>query len=267
MRKICLSFLLFVLAFCAACFLTAFSEDIKGSHFYFVQITDTHFGDNHHFERTRKIVEQINRLPMKIEFVVHTGDIVMDNIEDENTVAQGLDILKNIRVPVHYVPGNHDILQKKLKRTHNMYKEYFGGLVSRATYGGVTFIFLYTEPLAEGFHVDGYQPMKQLESILKKVGDRPAIIFHHRPSVGDFYKNRMHNGWNPEVQNRWIALINSYNVQAVIAGHFHRDEHHWLGEVPLYVSPPVAGYYGRQAAFRIYEYKKGKVGYRTQYVE
>jgi hypothetical protein len=38
---------------------------------------------------------------MEIKFVVHTGDIVMDNIDDEKSVGQGLDLLKNIRVPVH----------------------------------------------------------------------------------------------------------------------------------------------------------------------
>jgi UDP-2,3-diacylglucosamine pyrophosphatase LpxH len=64
-----------------------------------------------------------------------------------------------------------------------------------------------------------------------------------------------------------VKLINSYNVKAVIAGHFHRDELHWLENVPLYVSSPVAGYWGRQATFRIYEYSNGKIGYRTQYIE
>jgi 3',5'-cyclic AMP phosphodiesterase CpdA len=267
MRKKYLVFVWFVLMFCGASFLTAFAQDVEKGHFYFVQITDTHFGDHRHFERTRKIVEQINKLPMEIKFVVHTGDIVMDNIDDEKSIRPGLDLLKNIRVPVHYVPGNHDIVQKRLNGTHNTYKKYFGELVSRAQYQGVTFIFLYTEPLAGNFHIDGYHPMHQLESLLEKAGNHPVVIFHHRPSVDSFYKNRMHEGWDPEIRSKWIRLINSYNIKAVIAGHFHRDEHHWLGEVPLYVSPPVAGYFGRQGAFRIYEYKKGKLGYRTQYVE
>jgi UDP-2,3-diacylglucosamine pyrophosphatase LpxH len=66
---------------------------------------------------------------------------------------------------------------------------------------------------------------------------------------------------------KWVALINQYNVKAVITGHFHRDEFHWLDKVPLYVSVPVAEKFGRQAGFRIYEYKNGKLGYTTQYLE
>jgi UDP-2,3-diacylglucosamine pyrophosphatase LpxH len=77
----------------------------------------------------------------------------------------------------------------------------------------------------------------------------------------------MHRGWRKEVREKWERLLNSANVKAVIAGHFHRDEFHWLGEVPLYVAEPVAGYWGRQCTFRIYEYRGGKVGYRTVYVE
>lgn len=267
MRKRYFIFLLAVIFLNGACFLVAHASDLTGSHFYFVQITDTHFGDNNHIERTKKIVDQINNLPFEIKCVVHTGDITMDKLDEEDTVKNGLDILAKIRVPVHYVSGNHDILQKNSQTTRQAYIKYFGQLIYQSKYKNVAFIFLYTEPLAKDFDLEGYNPMKQLESLLIKNGDTPVIIFHHRPVVENFYNNTMHAGWNPEIRNKWIKLINTYKVKAVIAGHFHRDEHHWLGEVPLYVAPPVAGYYGRQAAFRIYEYKNGKIGYRTQYVE
>ena len=36
-------------------------------------------------------------------------------------------------------------------------------------------------------------------------------------------------------------MVNGHNVKAVIAGHFHRDEHHWIGDVPLYVSDKFKG--------------------------
>ena len=65
----------------------------------------------------------------------------------------------------------------------------------------------------------------------------------------------------------WEKLVNTHNVKAVIAGHFHRDEFHWLGHVPLYVSGPVANFWNRNATFRLYEYRNGQIGYRTQYLE
>ena len=108
---------------------------------------------------------------------------------------------------------------------------------------------------------------RELEKYLKKSNGKPVIVFHHAPSVDDFYNNKLHTSWEKEIRGKWVKVINAYNVKAVIAGHFHRDEHHWLGNVPLYVSSSIAGYRGRQASFRIYEYSKGKIGYRTQYIK
>ena len=235
--------------------------------FYFVQMTDTHWGDGDHFERTQKAVEQINGLPMPIKCVIHTGDITMDRGDDESVVAKGLKILKRLKVPVHFVPGNHDILRFRQSATREAYTKHFGPLVTEAQYDGVVFLMIYTEPLARSFSLEGYKPLSELEAALKRADQKPVIVFHHSPDVEDFYNNTMYEGWKKEIREKWEAVLNSYNVKAVIAGHFHRDEHHWLGEVPLYVSSSIAGYWGRQATFRIYEYRGGKVGYRTQYLE
>ena len=268
MKRNCLNklMILLIVIICITC-VKSYAEEPQENHFYFVQITDTHFGDKDHLDRTKKAVERINKLPMPIKCVVHTGDIAMNNIEDKSVIDFGLSILKKLTVPIHYVPGNHDILRQKLKLTHKAYIEKFGGLISQAEYNDVLFIFVYTEPLRKAFTIEGYPPMELLENYLKQSEGKPVIVFHHAPSVDDFYKNKFHKSWKKEMREKWVKLINAYNVKAVIAGHFHRDEHHWLGDVPLYVSPPIAGYWGRQATFRIYEYRNGKIGYRTQYIE
>lgn len=250
---------------CIICVIS-YAEERKGKHFYFVQITDTHFGEGDHLDRTQKAVERINDLPMKIKCVVHTGDITMNKIDDKKVVDSGLSILEKLTVPIHYISGNHDILPQKQELIRKAYSDKFGGLISQSEYNNVVFIFIYTEPLRKSFKIEGYQPMKQLEEYLKKSKGKPVIIFHHAPSVDNFYKNKLHKSWKTGIKEKWVKLINAYNVKAVIAGHFHRDEHHWLGTVPLYVSSSIAGYSGRQATFRIYEYKDGKIGYRTQYI-
>lgn len=243
---------------------STYSEE---NRFYFVQIADTHFGQLDHQDRTRKAVEIINNLPVPIKFVVHTGDITMDKIEDKAVVDSALSVMSKISVPVHYVPGNHDILPDKLESTKKVYLEKFGGLAAQVEYDGLLFLFIYTEPIIRNFTVNGYEPLKQLEKYLKESNGKPVIVFHHTPSVDDFYRNELHTIWKKDVRDRWEKLLNEYNVKAVIAGHFHRDEHHWLGSVPLYVSSSIAGYWGRQASFRVYEYNNGKISYRTMYIE
>ena len=165
------------------------------------------------------------------------------------------------------MPGNHDILRSRHAVTQEAYTKNFGSLVTEAEYDGVVFLLIYTEPLAKSFSLEEYTPLSELEAALKRANKKPVLLFHHSPSVEDFYNNAMHEGWEKEIQEKWTSILNSYNVKAVIAGHFHRDEHHWVGEVPLYVSSSLAGNWGRQATFRVYEYKDGKVGYRTQYMK
>lgn len=266
-KKNCIGFVAVLLLYLLFFGLSSYANNQQDNHFYFVQMTDTHFDHGDHLKRTKKVVAEINHLPMPIQCVVHTGDITMDRITDEKITDAGLSIFKNLKVPIHFVAGNHDILPEKLKKTCKLFDEKFGGLISQAEYHHVLFVFICTEPLRKSFTIKNYHPLKQLEAMLKNADGKPVIIFHHAPSVDDFYNNTKHKGWNTGMKKKWIELINAYNVKAVIAGHFHRDEHHWLGNVPLYVCPPVAGYWGRQATYRIYEYRNGKIGYRTQYIE
>jgi len=243
------------------------ADDTNRVHFYFVQISDIHFVAGENARRSREIVDCINGLPVDVECVALTGDIMADNIAKPPAVDKAQEILERLSPPLHVLPGNHDIRQKNLETTLTVYTNRFGPFISQAEYRGVTFIFLYTEPLARSFAVPGYDPVAELEAKLKEADGKPVIVFHHTPSVEDLYRNIMHPAWPAEARARWIRLLNSYNVKAVIAGHYHRGEMHWLGDVPLFVGEAVAHYWDRPAAFRLYEYDNGRLSYRTQYTK
>ena len=247
---------------------TAYPQAANEGAFCFVQITDTHFGSGDHAARTQTIVDRINNLPMPIACAIHTGDLVSDDIADGHTLGIATAALARIHVPVHVLPGNHDILRTNLMATLSVYTNRVGPLCSRAEHNGVVFLLFYNEPLRKNFTVKGYDALAWLEAALKEAGNKPVIVCLHSPPVEDFYDNRLHRGWKPEYQKRFVDLVNAApNVKAVLAGHFHRDELHWLGRVPLYVSSSVAGYWGRQGSFRVYEYRDGRLSYRTVYLE
>ena len=238
----------------------------SGTRFYFVQITDTHFGERDHLERTRKLVDLINRLPYEIACVVHTGDIFADNITDSAVRDAGLGVLRGLRAPLHLLPGNHDILQKHLEKTATDYTRSVGPLLQVVEHHGVAFILAYTEPLALGFALDGYEPLRELEAALARSAGKPVILFHHRPAVDDYYAFASSPGWSGPARAGLEKLLAAHDVKAVITGHFHRDELHWVGGRPVFAAPPVAAYWGRQAGFRLYEYRDGRLGYRTIYL-
>jgi hypothetical protein len=60
--------------------------------------------------------------------------------------------------------------------------------------------------------------------------------------------------------------LRAHTIKAVITGHFHRDELHWTDGIPVFSAPPVAGFWGRQASYRLYEYRAGNLSYRTLYL-
>lgn len=241
----------------------------KGGRFYFVQITDTHLGIPENNARTKKVVEAINALPMEIVCVVHTGDIYdRTSRGNEKKLARAADIFKDLIPPIYFVPGNNEIdLFNNTLESQKTYTSYFGPLISSAQYQGVSFVFAYTDPLRESIPLKGFDPLKEINGELNKAEGKPVLLFHHGSSVRDFYLNEFHDPWKDKIRKPWLTLVNQNNVKAVIAGHFHRDEFHWLGNVPLYVSGPVAEKFGRQACFRIYEYRDGRIEYTAQYLE
>lgn len=243
------------------------SKTPDNTHFYFVQISDTHFGDADSQPRVEKVVESINAAPMKIECVVVTGDIMANCITDEKATSDALKTMSKLKVPVHYVPGNHDILEgDELTPTKTAYEKLFGPLATKTEYNGVIFLTVFTEPLITPYSIPGYDPMTWLEKELKDAGKKPVIIFHHGPAVDNFYSNALQPYWNKESKDKWDKLITSHkNIKAIISGHFHRDELHYIGDVPVFVGPPVSSLFARQPAYRVYEYDNGKISYRTMY--
>lgn len=243
----------------------------EGAPLRFIQISDPHIGGGaDHAERLSKTVTLINRLPFKISCVVLSGDLGRDNLDDPGQMAQLTNILGRLKVPVHAVPGNHDIPLKRFAASLQAYTNAFGPLLNRAEYQGVVFLFMFDEPLRTTDYQEkmpDFKPLNWLKTQLAAAQTNPVILVQHSPCVTDFYRNSMHSTWDEKNARRWTALVNDYHVSAVLAGHFHRDELHWAGDVPIYVAEPLAGYYNRQGAFRIYTWEDGHLSYNTVYLD
>jgi 3',5'-cyclic AMP phosphodiesterase CpdA len=80
----------------------------------FVHVTDSHIAPDAAFTsyghapyaNLVSVVDAINALPFPIDFVLHTGDVVQDRSEAAYRLAAA--VLARLRLPIHYVAGNHD---------------------------------------------------------------------------------------------------------------------------------------------------------------
>lgn len=236
--------------------------------FYFVQLTDTHWGARDGIALTRRVVEMINDLPVKVEFVAVTGDLFSDSIRREEVVAEAVEVMKGLKVPVYYVPGNHDVLKEDVARTHSLFEKHFGPASRIVEVRGWTCLFLCTEMPEGETRSPGQVQREWVEAACRKTGGRkPVLLFMHRPPVRD-----MLNGsdgevsWGDPYDTRWEDLFGRCpEIKAVFAGHFHRDELCWVGAVPVYVAASLARFWDRQPSFRLYEVRRGQVNYWELY--
>jgi 3',5'-cyclic AMP phosphodiesterase CpdA len=251
----------------AACAVAARAAD---EGFWFVQLTDLHLsGGTDHVQRVSAAIDAVNDLPVPVAFVLVSGDLVNDNLDNSNVLARTTGLLGRLRPPVHVLAGNHDILGKRWGETTSAWTRAFGPLATNFTHGGVTFLLLFDETLCDpalgAAHPD-YDAAAWTSNRLEEARGRPVIVVHHRPATDDYHTGAFRPGWPEAARERWSALLNRYGVAAAITGHYHRDELQWLGSVPVYASAPLAGYYGRQASFRLYEWRHGRLAYRTVYL-
>jgi 3',5'-cyclic AMP phosphodiesterase CpdA len=241
----------------------------RDERFFFVQITDTHWGAGDTLSLTRSAVAMINKLPVPIEFVVHTGDVLADRIGDERMVRDGLEAMKALKAPVYYLPGNHDVLKDDYKKSARLFEQYFGALNGRIEVKGVACLFVCTEWPQGDTRSPGHAQREWVEDQLREVGNRPALVFMHKPPIQDILNETHAEDWEKENYHpRWAQLFDEHpGIKALVAGHFHRDELHWIRSVPVYVASSLAPFWDRQPSFRLYEYRDGRLSYWTIYLD
>src|SRR5262249_15889318 len=144
----CLVFLLFL---CLAAFPSPARAQIT-----IAQISDTHLGESHAphaAENLRRVVEMVNsRHP---DAGVLSGGIGENPEERERARS----LLKGLRGPLYYAPGNHDVHSTDVQR----YRSVFGPDYYRFQVKGVTFIVIDSQLLGnyDEFEAQPLLPMPQ----------------------------------------------------------------------------------------------------------
>ncbi len=80
----------------------------------FVHLSDTHFGPTAEYSRqghrslpyARHVIDMINHLPTRPDFVIHTGDVTTHPTEAAYQLAA--ETFATLEYPVYYCTGNHD---------------------------------------------------------------------------------------------------------------------------------------------------------------
>lgn len=200
--------------------------------FYFVQLSDTHWGyegaPNPEAKNTlKKAIAAVNSLNDKPDFVVFTGDLTHttdDPKERRRRLAEFREIVGELKVKsVRFIPGEHDA---SLDRGE-AYQEFFGKPYYTFDHKGVHFIALdnVSDPAANV----GETQLQWLAADLKQLPkDAKIVVLTHRP-LFDLYPQW---DWATRDGAKVVELLMPYPNVTVFYGHIHQEHHHMTGHIP-----------------------------------
>lgn len=188
------------------------------------------------------MVREINNLPARVDFVLHTGDVFNDptSADDYDLVAE---LFAPIKYPLYYLPGNHDdtasLQQVLLGRDSAQPFDY------EFEMNGVHIVCLDSNdrtgqyPAHSGWLND--DQLTRLETICAAADTRPLVVaLHHPPFVIDsppLDSLRLYNG---DALHK-ILLNARDRLRGVYFGHIHHPVDVWQDGI-LY-SSAASGWY------------------------
>jgi hypothetical protein len=200
--------------------------------FYFVQLSDTHWGFNGPMVNPDargtlpKAVAAVNALSQPPDFVVFTGDLTHttdDGVERRKRLAEFKEIaagLKNRNV--RFMPGEHDASLDN----GAAWKEFFGETHYTFDHKGVHFIAVdnVSDPAAR----IGEEQLAWLKADLaKQPRDARIVVFTHRP----LFDLAPQWDWATRDGAQAVELLMPYPNVTVFYGHIHQEHHHMTGHI------------------------------------
>jgi hypothetical protein len=211
--------------------LPGMSRAAEQDDFYFVQMSDTHWGfqgpaNPDSAGTLKKAVAAVNALEQQPDFIMFTGDLTHttdDPMERRKRLAEFREIVAQLRAKtVRFMPGEHDASLDNGKA----FKEFFGSTYYTFDHKGVHFIAIdnVSDPRAS----IGDEQLAWLAADLRQhEKDAPIVVFTHRP-LFDLYPQW---DWATRDGQKAIDLLLPYKNVTVFYGHIHQEHHHMTGHI------------------------------------
>ena len=200
--------------------------------FYFVQLSDTHWGFNGPVVNPDargtlpKAIAQVNGLAVQPDFIMFTGDLTHttdDGVERRKRMKEFKEIAgtlanKNVR----FMPGEHDA-----SLDHGeAFKEFFGETHYTFDHKGVHFIVVdnVSDPAAR---IGDEQLAWLAADLAKQPKDARIVVFTHRP----LFDLAPAWDWATRDGDKAIDLLMPYQNVTVFYGHIHQENHHMTGHI------------------------------------
>jgi 3',5'-cyclic-AMP phosphodiesterase len=212
--------------------------------FTFLQVSDSHIGfnkDPNPDARTtfREAVAKIKAMPVRPDFIIHTGDVSQLSKPEEFDDAD--QILGETGIKAFHVPGEHDMLDEgQGKAFLDRYgKDTLGDGWYSFDHSGVHFVGLINvkDLKAGGMGHLGSDQLTWLEQDLAgRSASQPIVVFTHVP-LWVVYQPW---GWGTDDSAQALALLRRFGSVTVLNGHIHQVQQKVEGNVSFHTARSTA---------------------------
>jgi hypothetical protein len=212
--------------------------------FTFVQVSDSHIGFNKPPNADaratfREAIAKVNALPVRPDFIIHTGDVSQLSRDDEFDDAEQM--LKATGLPVFFVPGEHDMLDPDGGKA---FLSRFGkGSMGAGWYSfdhrGVHFVALVNvaDLKPGGMGNLGAEQLKWLKADLAGLSSStPVVVFAHIP-LWTVYAEW---GWGTDDAAEALKLLARFGSVTVLNGHIHQITQKVEGRIAFHTARSTA---------------------------
>ena len=232
----------------------------KGNRLFTVGlVSDTHCNEREDFSaspypanaaanpRARHVMARLER--ERPAFVVHLGDMVNPVPELPtygHSVAEFKRIAAGLSMPLHLVPGNHDIGDKPVtwmpagtidSHSIDTYEAAFGKHFYAFRHKDVRFIVL-NAPLINSGLIQEAQQRQWLEGEFAAAPDIRTFVFIHYPLfVSDPDEPGSYDNLEEPGRSWLIGLIKAFKPEGLFAAHVHNFWYDVIGDTETYVLP------------------------------
>jgi 3',5'-cyclic AMP phosphodiesterase CpdA len=220
----------------------ALAQEVKG--FTFLQISDSHMGfdkpANPHAKGTlEEAIAHVKAAPGNPAFMIHTGDI--SHLSKPSEFDDADQIISQARLDVHYVPGEHDMLDEEQGK---LYRDRYGrGAHGAGWYSfdanGVHFVGLVNvvDLKAGGLGQLGANQLAWLKDDLAgRSASQPVVVFAHIP-LWTVYPDW---GWGTQDSEQALGLMKRFGSVTVLNGHIHQVMQKVEGNVTFHTARSTA---------------------------
>ena len=240
------------------------SRSARTPLFSFAVVADTHVNEDEHtstspFEtnhranaRARYVFAEIAAQDPAPAFVVHLGDLVhpVPSLPSYGAAVERFKAIAScLEVPLHVVPGNHDVGDKRVDWMPAecvcddylaLYREAFGDDYYAFEHGGVRFVMLNSLLLNSGLAAETGQRAWLEEQIAGAQGARVFLFMHYPPFIYSRDERGNYDNVDEPARAWLLSQIERPSVEAVFAGHVHNFWYDRVGEADLYMLPSTA---------------------------